>query len=138
MDREDRPGPRRDRLLDQRLVEVQGVGPDVDEDRPGPEPDEGVGRRDERERRQDHLVARPEVAEHRGHLQGRRARRGHQHLADPEPLLQQPGATPGELAVAGDLAVRIACGDVIQLLAQDERLVERDRGIRLSAHDRCA
>src|SRR5262249_36445719 len=45
VDRDDSPGPLGDRLLDQSIVEVEGVGPDVDEDRPGPEADEGTSRR---------------------------------------------------------------------------------------------
>ena len=64
MDREDGPRPRRDGSLDGVLVDVQRVRADVHEDRPGPEADDGVGGGDERERRQDDLVAGPEVAEH--------------------------------------------------------------------------
>ena len=123
MHREDRLGPRGDRLLDQRLVDVQRVGADVDEDRPGPEPDDGVGGRDERERRQDHLVARPQVAQHGGHLERRRARRRHQHFRNREAILQDPTTSLREVAIAGDVAEGDSLGNVIKLFTGDERLV---------------
>ena len=50
-----------DQLLELPLVEVERVGPDVDEDRFRSTQHEGVGGRDEGEGGQDHLVARLDV-----------------------------------------------------------------------------
>ena len=72
VDRHDGPRPRRDGRFDLRLVEVQRVRPDIDEDRRRPPQHEGIGRRHERERRHDDLVSGPDPTQDRGHLEGGR------------------------------------------------------------------
>jgi hypothetical protein len=52
-----------------RIVDVEGVRPDVREDRLGAAQDERVGGGDEREGRNDHLVARTDPEQHRAHLE---------------------------------------------------------------------
>ena len=58
VDRDDRPGPRRDRGLDQGGIDVVGVGLDVDEDGFRPGPPDGPGGGEERVGGGDDLVAR--------------------------------------------------------------------------------
>ena len=53
------------------LVKIERVGPDVDEDRHRPAQHEGVGRGDEGVRGHDDLVAWQQVGKQRGHLQRR-------------------------------------------------------------------
>ena len=60
---------RRDRVLDQRLVEVQGVRADLDEHGDGAAEHERVRGRDEGEGWHDHLVAWPHVHERRRQLE---------------------------------------------------------------------
>ena len=97
----DRARPRRrDRSLDLHLVDVQRVGPDVDEHRHAAAQHEGVGSRDEGERRHDDLVARPDAGEDRGQLEGRSARLGEQRRVAAGRLLQPRLASPGERPVA--------------------------------------
>src|SRR5207302_4637178 len=91
------------------------------------QPSERADRRDERVRRDDHLIPRPEVAELRGQLQRRGARGGHQDLWDSESLLHQPGATAGERPVPGDRAGVDHLRDVLELPTKNPWLGERDR-----------
>ena len=126
VDGHDRLRPRGDRRLDPRLVDVQRVGPDVDEDRRRAAQRERVRRRDERERRHDHLVAGSHAAEDRRHLEGRRAGVGEERLPGADPLLEPGAAALGERAIAREMAVRVGLGDVVELPAGHERLVERD------------
>jgi hypothetical protein len=126
VDGEEGAGAPRDGLLDQGIVQVKGVRPDVHEDRPGPQAGDGVGGGDEGERRQDDLVAGPQVAQQGGHFQGRRAGRDHQDAVDAEARFQEAAALLREGAVAADVAQRHRPRDVVQLLAGDERLVEGD------------
>ena len=86
VNRHDRLGPRRDRGFDQLLVEAERVGPNVDEHGAAAAPDDGVRRRDERERRHDHLVARSDVGERERHLERRRARVGEERVPAAGPL----------------------------------------------------
>ena len=58
MDRNQRPGPGRDRRLDPRRIHRIGNGIDIHEDRRGADVADRGGRRDERERHGDDLVAR--------------------------------------------------------------------------------
>ena len=130
VDRHDRPGPGRDGRLDHRLVDVQRVGPDVHEDGRGAPEDEGVGRRHEGEGRHDDLVAGPDPAEDGRHLESRRAGMGEERLATADPLLEPAGAALRERAVAGKMAVRVGLLDVTELVAGEERPVERDHRAR--------
>ena len=124
MDSEDRLGAIGDRFLDQPVVDVQGIRADVDENRPRAAQSDRIRRRDERVRRHDDFVARPQVAEHGRQFEGRRARRSHQHFADAEALLEQPSTGPRELPVAIDLARADDFGHVFQFPAGDVRLDE--------------
>ena len=67
--RHDGPGARGDRRLDGRGIEVEGRGVDVREDGLRPLVERAVGRRDERERARDHLVARAGAGEPHAEVQ---------------------------------------------------------------------
>ena len=72
---QDRPGPRRDRPLDQGGVDVVGPRVDVHEHRAGAAVADGVGGGDERVADRDHLVAGPDAEGEQGQVQRRRAAR---------------------------------------------------------------
>ena len=56
-------------------IDIEGLRIDVGKDRPGAEPRDRAGRGEERETRQDHLVAGGDVQGHQGQQQGVAARR---------------------------------------------------------------
>ena len=117
MDRDDRPRLRRDGAFESCRVEVQGFGLDVDEDGRGAGAPDGAGGREERVRRGDDLVARPDSQGHQGQEQGVGAR----------------GAPDGEggLAVAGGLRLELRdLGAEDEVLALDDA---PDRAIDLVA-----
>ena len=115
-----------DRRLDQALVQVQRVGSDVDEDRPRAAQHEGVGRRDEGERRHDDFVARADVGEQRRHLQGGGAGMDEKHPARAARLEQERLAALGERSAAGQAPAPDCRFDVFQLAANSARAVEWD------------
>ena len=65
----DRTRALRDRRLDQRFVDVERVGPDVDEHRHAAAEHKGVGRRDEGVGRHHHFIARSDVGQDGRHLE---------------------------------------------------------------------
>jgi hypothetical protein len=64
MHRDDRPGPRPDRLGDPGGIDVQGDRIDIHEHRARADAKDRVGGGHEREARQDHLVTRTEAGDH--------------------------------------------------------------------------
>ena len=93
VDCEDRLRPIADRALDLGFIDVQRVVADVHEDWHASPENEGVGRRHERERRHDDLIARSDIRQEGGHFQRRRARVGQQRLAHRRSLFE-PVVTP--------------------------------------------
>jgi hypothetical protein len=132
--RNDGPRPGRDGLLDPALVQVEGVLADVDEHRHAAPQHEGIRRRDEGVRGHDHLIARLDVQQQRGHLQRRRAGMGEQGLGAAGLALQPGVALLGEGAVARQRPVEVGPGDVEQLLARHVRLVERNLSFHRRPH----
>ena len=114
------------RLASCRLVEVERVGPDVGEDRLRAAQHERVDRRDERERRDDHLVARADVQQQGRHLQGVRAGGGRSTFGTPSCSLQQAVALLGEGAISGDVPSGDRLEDVLDLFSPAFRLIEGD------------
>ena len=112
--------------VDQPLVEVERVGPDVHEHRHRAAQHEGVGGGNEGEGRHDHLVPGLEVAQDRRHLQRGGAGMREQRAFRAEVLLEPLVALAGEAAVPRQMPVAHRGGDVLQLGADGERLVERD------------
>ena len=108
------------------LVDVQRIRAHVDELQRRAAQQEGVRRRDERVRGQDHFVARPDVAQQRGHLQRRRARRRQQDARGSEATLHQLLALARERTVAARVAAGQAARDQFGLVAHEERLIEGD------------
>ena len=115
--RHDGACPRRQRRVDGALVEVQRVGPDVDEDRHAAPQHERVRRRHERERGHDHFVARQDVAEQRGHFQRPRTGMRQQRLDAAHLRFQPRLAAPREDAVAGDMRTGDGFADVVEFPA---------------------
>ncbi len=107
-------------------VETEGPPLDVAEDQAGTLSRVGERRRREREGGHDHRVPGPDVEEHRGELQGRRARRGQQHLLGTRVLGEQCRGPLRELATGRGVAAAHGLLDVGQLPALESRLVERD------------
>ena len=70
MNRHDDAGPFGQRRGQPRLVEIQRVLANVDEHRPGTAQGEGVGAGGESKRRQDDLVALPDIQQQRRQLEG--------------------------------------------------------------------
>jgi hypothetical protein len=126
MNREDGTGSAGDGLLDQTFVEIQCVRPDVDENGPDAKPDEATGGGYESERGDQNLIPRLEVKETRRHFQGGGARYNEQHPGYPESLLEQTGTLAREMAIPPEIVQRDRLSDVEQLLAGNERTVERD------------
>ncbi len=77
VDRQDRPGPVGHRLADEGRIDAQAVVLDIHEPRGGALVEDAVGRRDEAERRGDHLVAGADPERPDAEVQpGRAARAG--------------------------------------------------------------
>src|SRR5262245_10032507 len=64
----DRSRSRRNSCFDLLFVDIHRVGSNIDEHRFGPQPDNGIGRRNKRIGWQDNLVTVMQVAEYRGDL----------------------------------------------------------------------
>ena len=126
MDDEDRLRSRRDRRLDQALVDVEGVRPYVDEDGRGATEHDGVGGGDEGVGGQDHLVAGPELAEQGGHFERRGAGRGQEDARRAELRLHQLFDAPGEGAVTARMTAGDGLADIDEFGADDTGLVERN------------
>jgi hypothetical protein len=125
---------RRDRRLDQALVEVQRIEADVHEHGRGAAQREGIGGGHERERRHDDFVARRDVEQQRRHLERRRARVGEQHVRRAERALQPVLTAAREGAIAGELPLVGGLLDVADLVARQMGPVEwnhpRAMGVR--------
>lgn len=98
---EDRPGSGCDGILDECLVDVKRVRPDIYEHRRRPAQDHRVGGRHEGVGGHDHFVAWPEIEQHRSHLQRGRAAVGKEGFGRAGARLQPFGARPGEGPVTG-------------------------------------
>ena len=120
------PGAGRDERLELRLVQVEGVGTDVDEDRAGTAEHERVHRGHEGERRHNDLVAWPDVQEQRGEFEGVRAGRREQDLRHAQRLFEERVAAARIGPVPGDVALLEGVGHVAHLGADEARLVEGD------------
>ena len=125
MDRHDDLGARGEGPGQQGFVQVAVVRPDVHEDRGGAAQHKGGGGGRKRERRHDDFVARTDVAQKGGHLQGGGAGMGEQGAAHAEMLFHPGLAAFGEGAVPGKMGLHHGLGDVIQFLAGDEGPIER-------------
>ena len=117
-----------DRRLDLPLVEIERIGPDVHEHRPRAAQHEGIGRRDERERRHDDFVAGLEIDEQRRHLERGRARMCQEHLGGADAPLEPGLALLREAPVSGELAGGHSLLDVRELRAGQVGTIERDHG----------
>src|SRR5207253_2480736 len=85
--------------------------------------------RDERERRDDHLVARAHVEEQRAHLERVRARRREEDALGSDGLREDLlGAAPMN-SVAGDVVAGEGVLHGLELGPDERRLVERDHGL---------
>src|SRR5262245_60574781 len=102
----DRPGARGDRPSDQRLIQIERIVPDIDEDRPSSSAYDRVGRGYKSKRRKNDLVVGLEVAELDGYLERGGAGRRHQDLRRVEALFEEPGAAASKLALGSDRSVR--------------------------------
>ena len=118
----------RDGGLDLRLVDVHGVGADVDEDQLRPVVDEGVGGGGEGEARQDDLIPGLKLAQEARHIQRRGAGGGQQYLVGVEALLHPGAAFFGELPVAADFMGGHRLADVFHLVARAGGYVEGNHG----------
>ena len=126
MNRNDHPGPGSDRLLDQTLVDIHGIRPDIDENRHAAPQDEGIRRGDKCVGRNDELIPGLNIAQNGRHLQSRRAGVRQQNFLRVEMLFQPAAAASGERSVSGQMPVLHRLSHVIQLLAGNERLVKRN------------
>ncbi len=123
--RQDGLAARAQRRRDQRLVQVQRVGADVDEHRYRAAQHEGIGGGAEGEGRQDHLVPGTDAGQQRRQFQRRGARRRQQRPVRAEALLQALPAQRGERAVAGQLATVMRLADEFEFLTGQVRAIER-------------
>ena len=126
MHRNDRPGSRRDRGLDQPFIEIERVLADVDEHRHRAAQHERVRRRDEGVGGQDDLVAAFEIEQQRGDVQRGGAGMRQQRLGAAGALLDPSMAALGEGPVAGEMIVTLRLGRISHFLAGGIGLVERD------------
>ena len=127
MHNEDRLGAWRDCGLDQRFVEIERVGTNVDEDRYGTAQHDGIRGRNEGERWHDHLVTRLKVEQQRGHLERGGARVGQQCLGRIETLLQPLVAAPRKAAITGSVRARNRLPDIVELITGCFWAIEIDR-----------
>ena len=125
----DDPGPVRNSGFDLSLVNVHGVGPDVNENQLCPGQHEGVGGAGEGVAGQDDLIPGRKPTEQGGHIQRGGAAGGQQHFLGPEALFHPGVAFFGELAVAADFAAGDGLLHISQLIAGAGRYVERNHGV---------
>ncbi len=134
---EDGLGLLRDGRLDQVLVDVERVGPDVHEDRHGTAQNHGIRGRHEGERRHDDLVARFELEQHGGHLHGGRAGVRQKGLAASDLALEPRIATLRERAVPAQMAAFYGFEQITGLVPGRQRPVERNTGIEAVSGRAC-
>ena len=128
-----RPRSRGDGRLDQPLVQIQRIRPDVDEHGRRAAQHERIRGRDERERRQNHLVSGLDAGKDRGHLQRARTRVRQQRPPASKALLE-PGLTAcGEPAIAGKVTGGHRLAQVVVLPPRHVRSIERN-GTASHAH----
>ena len=112
--------------LDLCLVDVHGVGPDIHKHQLCARQHEGVGGAGEGVAGEDDLVARLEAAEQGGHVEGRAAAGGQQHLSCAKALLHPGVALLGKLPVAADFMRLDGLADVVEFRAHIGRYVKAD------------
>ena len=126
MHRNDRAGPRRDRVLDQPFVQIERILPDVDEHRHRAAQNEGIRGRYEGVGRQDHFVAAFDVQQQRRHIQRGGAGVGQQRLGAAGSFLDPLMTALGERPVAGEMIIALRFGRIDHLLAGGIGPVERN------------
>ena len=122
--RHDGARPLRDGGLDLTLVDIESVGPDVDEDGHAAAKHERVGGRDERERRHDDFVARLNAGDKRRHLERSRAGLRQERPAASDRICQPLFAPPRELPVARQMRPVDRFANVVELPPGDVRPIE--------------
>ncbi len=138
-----------DQLLGPLRIELIGAGGDVAEDRRQALPQEGVRRRDERERRQDDFAGEAQGAKHESEGGRRVARRdavlharkrgdAPLELAHERPLVSESPAVEHLLDAAQDLAAvgQVRCADVQRLGERGLAAEHGQRAHRAPAHRR--
>lgn len=123
-----------DGVLDECFVDVEGVGANIDEDRPGAQPHESGRCGNEGPGWHDHFVAGADIAELCGNFKGCSAGWREQDFGDGETLLQELGAALGEIAVSTQITRGHGLGDVVELFTRNKWFVEGDTH---SAASRC-
>ena len=106
VDRRHNARPRRYGVLGQRLVEIQRVGANVNEDEPRAAQSDRIRERWKGERGHDDFVTRPDVREQHRHLERSRAGMREKHSAGPELVLEELSAPTREWPVAREVRVR--------------------------------
>src|SRR5690606_35576323 len=101
------------------LIQIQGVGSDVAEDRCCSSKHERIDGRYEGEGRDDDLVSRLDLKEECRQLEGMRAGTGQERAIDAERLLEQFVTPPRKRLVPGNLADADRATNVLQLLAPE-------------------
>ena len=115
-----------DGRLDELLVDVHRVGADVHEHALRAAQRERIGRGNERERRHNDLVTRPDTAKQRGHLERMRAARGQQGARAARLAFEPSVALLVELPVAANAAALDGLPHIIDFGPHEGRLVERN------------
>ena len=124
MDRDDGLRPGRDLTLEQGFVQVKGIRPNVQEDRPRPAQDKSVDRRDKRKGGNDHFVARLDVQQDGHHIQGVGARGSQQHFRDAERFFEELAALFGKQPIPGYFAGGDCLRNIFYLVAHQGGEVE--------------
>jgi hypothetical protein len=109
------------------LVQIERVGPNIDEDRPRAPQDEGVDGGNKREIRDDDLVAWLHTEQQRTHIQRMCAGRREQDPWYQQPLLQQCVALLCERSVTGDMAALKRLKHVLALFPHGKWTIEINR-----------
>ena len=91
----------RNRILDQVLIQIQGIRPDIHEHRLRPKQRKCIRGGDKRERRHDHFVSRLQITQECRHLQRGGAGMGQQCFSHTQAFFQPCMTLPGKWAIAG-------------------------------------
>src|SRR5467141_420039 len=124
--RNDRARAWRNGTGDPGLVDVERIGPDIDEHGDTAAQHERVGGRHEGIRRHDHFIAWPDIRQDRRHLERRSAGMRQQRLATSGALFKPCVAAAGKRAVPRKVTLGMSLGDIPELLAGHVGLVERN------------
>ena len=124
----DRSGFRRNGGLDQGLIDIERIMPNVDEYRHASPQYKSIGSRDERVGRHDDLIPGLDMSKNRRHFQGGRAGMRQQCLAASDAVLQPGAAFLRKNAISREMTIGVSLAHIPQFFSGHVGLIKRNHG----------